>query len=56
MEEDGMQKGKRFEKVVFKRKNLKRQRLQHILDKGEEEGLMDGHDFSTMAVKIKNRM
>lgn len=57
MEEMGCKmESKRFERVDFKKKNLKRQRLRHILVEGEEEGLMDGHSFSTMAVKIKNRM
>lgn len=47
---------KRFERVDFKKKNLKRKRLRHTLVEGKEEGLMDGHSFSTMAVKIKNGM
>lgn len=38
MEEDGMQNGKRFERVDFRKKNLKRQRLRHTLEEGEEEG------------------
>lgn len=47
---------KRFERVDFKKKNLKRKRLRHTLVEGKEEGLMDSHSFSTMAVKIKNGM
>lgn len=44
---------KRFERVDFKKKKLKRQGLRHTLVEGEEE-VMDGHSFSTVAVKIKN--
>lgn len=47
---------KRFERVDFKKKKLKRRGLRHTLVEGEEEGLMDGHSFSTVAAKIKNMM